>query len=830
MDLRVDEDTSAGTPRVAPVSRIFIAPNETTAIANTSIPHEVLGIRHFALPGDVTPKAPTPVEVPADQLSSFSYISVEVHYTLILFIIVSSVAINGLVFFLFCQRPSVRMPSNKFVLNMAIVHLLQTFIVLPFVFVSILFQEWIFGDVFCKIQGTLSICLTMANVFSILLIAVDRNCAVNSPLHYSMTITKKRTNALILSTWVIAITVSVPPLAGVSDLQYQKSWAMCTVTWYDSGLLTLAYSCVLCVLGFMLPFIRITWIYTSMFKAARRNSACTRIHNVKSESNDISPPPSAGLDGGNDVSVCLSRKSAWSKRSTSSQTSSLFGDKLKAVRTGIFVVVSFTACFLPFFAMTVVEPHAKTFNTPLQNLPAVAMLLLFSSSLVNPYLYVMRNKTTRKHIRKMFHSLTRKPSFFSPQGYHHSHQSPLQEPKCSEGTRVLESTPSLRSGGSEEHQRTWMRQSLCQNNSGEWNIVAVTTDQNASQSRRSSILVHHQCYVGEMEELFEQDSSYHHNKYMRARCGASARKSIYRRASLDSGKAPCEQFVKISGKRFKRTSTTEGLSGDCSKSFRIRGRYANKKKLSLESDPPCNINVSHEEWRRWLSESCHRCPGNNARHGSRSYASVLTHCAEVQRAVPHCATSAPRAQRFGSLPSDSHSCEAAGHACLPVLVRGRSLGMEENEMSVVNLAHAISRSGGLRKTQFTMGKRSPKQSSSETNTTTLESLTSTESQEPPTIASPRTLSPTSVTPFRYSHVQTQQQHRQQCWRQHGHSSLPTTATILSQQLHQSTEVPEDCHDRRDSGFEDTMLERSDLCWTIVSEHDSIKAIKFTEHV
>ncbi|KAH8042305.1 hypothetical protein HPB51_021389 [Rhipicephalus microplus] len=239
------------------------------------------------------------------------------------------------------------MPSNKFVLNMAIVHLLQTFIVLPFVFVSILFQEWIFGDVFCKIQGTLSICLTMANVFSILLIAVDRNCAVNSPLHYSMTITKKRTNALILSTWVIAITVSVPPLAGVSDLQYQKSWAMCTVTWYDSGLLTLAYSCVLCVLGFMLPFIRITWIYTSMFKAARRNSACTRIHNVKSESNDISPPPSAGLDGGNDVSVCLSRKSAWSKRSTSSQMSSLFGDKLKAVRTGIFVVVSFTACFLP---------------------------------------------------------------------------------------------------------------------------------------------------------------------------------------------------------------------------------------------------------------------------------------------------------------------------------------------------------------------------------------------------------------------------------------------------------------------------------------------------
>ncbi|KAL1441987.1 hypothetical protein MTO96_000985 [Rhipicephalus appendiculatus] len=741
MDLSIDGDTSAVSPRAGPVSSNFTAQNQTTAIANTSIPHEVPGIRHFALSGDVTPEAPTPLERPDDQLSSFSYISVEVHYTLLLFIMVSSVAINGLVFVLFYQRPSVRMPSNKFVLNMAIVHLLQTFIVLPFVFVSVLFQEWIFGDVFCKIHGTLSVCLTMANVFSILLIAVDRNCAVNSPLHYSMTITKKRTNGLILSTWVCALVISVPPLAGVSGLQYQKSWAMCTVTWYDTGILTLAYSCVLCVLGFLLPFIRITWIYTSMFQAARRNSACTRLHNIKGGSSEITPPSSAGLDGGNDVPVCLNRKSAWSKRTTSSQVSSLFGDKLKAVRTGIFVVVSFTACFLPFFAMTVVEPHAQAFKTHLHNLPAIAMLLLFSSSLVNPYLYVMRNKATRKHIRKMFHCLTRKPSFFSPQGYHHSHQSPLQEPKCSEGTRVLESTVSLHSGGSEEHQRTWMRQSLCRNKSGEWNIVAVTTDPNTTQSRRSSILVHRPRYVDEMEELFQQDSSYHHNKYMRARYGASARGSTYRRASLDSGKVPCERFTKISEKRFKRTTTTGGSSGDRSKSFRIRGRYANRNELSLDSDPSCNINVNHEEWRRYLSESFQPRHGSNAKQDARSYASVLTHGAEVHRAAPHSATSMARAQRFGSLPSDSHSCEAPGYTCPPVLVRGRSLGMDESDMSAVVPAHAISRSGGLRKTQFAMAKRSPKQSSSDTNTTTLESLTSTESQELPIIASPRTLSP-----------------------------------------------------------------------------------------
>ncbi|KAL1420817.1 hypothetical protein MTO96_023673 [Rhipicephalus appendiculatus] len=152
------------------------------------------------------------------------------------------------------------MTSNKFVLNMAIVYLLQTFILLPFVFVSIVFREWIFGDVWCKVHGTLSLCFTLANVFSILLIAVDRNCAVNSPLHYSMTITKKRTSGLIVSTWLFAIVIALPPLFGVSDIKYQESWAMCTVTWHDAGFLTMAYSCVLCVIGFLLPFVRITWI------------------------------------------------------------------------------------------------------------------------------------------------------------------------------------------------------------------------------------------------------------------------------------------------------------------------------------------------------------------------------------------------------------------------------------------------------------------------------------------------------------------------------------------------------------------------------------------
>ncbi|XP_049520808.1 uncharacterized protein LOC125944405 [Dermacentor silvarum] len=836
MELSMERDIPAVIPRAGPASNNFTAQNPAPAITN-SFPHESANTQHFSLSGQAFAAAPTSKESTEDQLS-FSYINAEVHYTLLLIIMVSSVAINGLVFVLFYQRPSIRMTSNKFVLNMAIVHLLQTFIVLPFVFVSVMFQEWIFGDIFCKIHGTVSMCLTMANVFSILLIAVDRNCAVNSPLHYSMTITKKRTSVLIVSTWVCALVVSVPPLVGVSGLQYQKRWAMCSVTWYDTGQLTLAYACVLSVLGFLLPFIRITWIYASMLQAARRNSACTRIRNVKSGSNEISPPSSAGPDGRSHLPVHLPRKSAWSKRTSShSQASSLFGDKLKAVRTGVFVVVSFTACFLPFFAMTLVETqHAHTLKTPLRNLPAIAMLLLFSSSLINPYLYVIRNKATRKHVRKMFACLKRKPSFFSPLGYHYSHQSPLRERKCSGGTRAPESTASLRSCESEEYQRSLMRHSLYRNKSGEWKIVAVTIDPNLTPSRRSSVVVHHPLCVDEMEEqpqqLFQQENSHLRNTHRPVHHRMAVRNSFYRRASLDNPEVPSERFSRNCQRYVKPTSTNATIrsTGDRSKSFRIRGRYANRNEPTAACDRSCNSSINHEEWCRYFIDSCQPHHGSSTRYESRSSASVLAGSAETNQVAPHSPTSMAHVQRCGSVPSEYNSYATTGHPCRPALKRGRSFAFEEREMSVVTPSQAISQFGGLRKSQFAMAKRSRKQSSSDTNTTTLESLTSTESQELSMLGSPRSLSPTSSMPHRYPPPHACQHHQQHRYRVHGYSSMPLQATILSQQQQQHIELSRECHDRRDSGFEDTMLERCDLCDTVVNESDSIKTMKLIEHL
>ncbi|KAH7960020.1 hypothetical protein HPB49_016227 [Dermacentor silvarum] len=740
MELNVGQERLALTQHVGAINANLTARNQAPAFPKFIALGQSSGILPFVPSGEAIAVASAPAaDMEDDQsLMSFSYISPEVHFTLLLVVMVSSVAINGLVFVLFYQRPSVRMTSNKFVLNMAIVYLLQTFILLPFVFVSIMFQEWIFGDVWCKIQGTLSLCLTLANVFSILLIAVDRNCAVNSPLHYSMTITKKRTSGLIVSTWLVAVVVAIPPLCGVSDIKYQRSWAMCTVTWQDTGFLTIAYSCVLCVVGFLLPFIRITWIYASMFKAARRNSACTRL-NFHAVGNEISQPSTVVPEAGNHASPYLHRKLAWSKRTSSlSQASSIFGDKWKAVRTGVLVVVSFTVCFLPFFSMTLVEPHARTRKTALHNLPAIAMLLLFCSSLINPYLYVIRNKAMRKHVHKMFTRLTRKPSFFSPRGYHHSHQSPLQERKCSEDMKVPGSAVSLHPEDSVDYQTPFVAHSLCQSKSGDWKVVTVATD-----SRRSS----------------------------------SQRRGFNRRASLDSSKfmsIRCPRMPERSSE-IKTVKSTTYTGGDRSMSFRMRGRFANREESIEAYDTSCNSSLCQEIWGdHFMDSSQYRRPGHTTYDSQNSLSDVVG-CGEMCDRLS-ALDSVVQVHSYEKAFSASDASSVAAYHRRPVLKRGRSFAFDEHEMSGAFSSQRISFSGGLRKSRFALARNSPRHSSTDTTTTTLESLTSTESQDGPIVASSAQYVPCYESPV----IMAQQYCQREQTARNGDTLTPLRSSVVHQ--------------------------------------------------
>ncbi|XP_076330235.1 uncharacterized protein LOC143235965 [Tachypleus tridentatus] len=96
------------------------------------------------------------------------------------------------------------------------------------------------------------------------------------------------------------------------------------------------------------------------------------------------------------------------RRSFSSSQLSLFGKECKAVRTVLLVVLSFIACWGPYFTVLFLNSYITQDTWMPAYFPLVVIFLSSSSCFIDPYIYVFRNETLQKHIKKLFHSHTPK--------------------------------------------------------------------------------------------------------------------------------------------------------------------------------------------------------------------------------------------------------------------------------------------------------------------------------------------------------------------------------------------------------------------------------------
>lgn len=72
------------------------------------------------------------------------------------------------------RRPYLLTPSNKFVFSLTLSNLLLSVLVLPFVAVSSLKREWVFGVVWCNFTALLYLLISTASMLTLGAIAIDR--------------------------------------------------------------------------------------------------------------------------------------------------------------------------------------------------------------------------------------------------------------------------------------------------------------------------------------------------------------------------------------------------------------------------------------------------------------------------------------------------------------------------------------------------------------------------------------------------------------------------------------------------------------------------------
>ncbi|CAG5119002.1 unnamed protein product, partial [Candidula unifasciata] len=155
--------------------------------------------------------------------------------------------------------------ANYFLVNLAIADLLVALMCIPMTTVYYMYNLWLLGTTICKATGYLQGVSIVANVFTIVLMSVDRYFAIRLPLKHRQVFTVSRVRRLILMAWVSAAVI-VMPVALVNQVVRQEFGlhsVHCTEIW-PSHVMRQIYDVAMLVCIYVLPGTAIVVLYTLM--------------------------------------------------------------------------------------------------------------------------------------------------------------------------------------------------------------------------------------------------------------------------------------------------------------------------------------------------------------------------------------------------------------------------------------------------------------------------------------------------------------------------------------------------------------------------------------
>ncbi|XP_018544064.2 trace amine-associated receptor 1-like [Lates calcarifer] len=229
-------------------------------------------------------------------------------------------------------------PTNYLILSLAVADLLVGVLVFP---LTIEFSETIclyHTDLFCKMQGSFGISLSISSILTLCCISIDRYYAVCQPLTYRTKINDNVVVTMILVTWGMSVIIGLFFITAEIDTEN------CGETCFFEIVIV---NIISMIFMFGLPMIIMLCIYLKIFLVAQRQ-ACS-IHNTTKSGAAISK---------------TERKAT----------------KTLAIVMGIYLV-----CWFPFFLCSSIYFFSH-FNPPL---PLVEFLnwLALSNSTFNPFIY-----------------------------------------------------------------------------------------------------------------------------------------------------------------------------------------------------------------------------------------------------------------------------------------------------------------------------------------------------------------------------------------------------------------------------------------------------------
>ncbi|XP_072163980.1 5-hydroxytryptamine receptor 1F-like [Diadema setosum] len=341
-------------------------------------------------------------------------------------IFVSALLGNTLVILLCLKKPREMKVSRRLILHLGILNLNMTLLVLPSVIVSAAAQDWILSNAWCMATGFFKNLFCVCIILNLVLISLDRYFSVVKPLHYHSSATVKYHGVFLGVIWCVSVLIALPPLIGWNKIMYHPSRYICTGDWSKTDS---SYTLFVFIGGFIAPFTLMTFVYWTIYRAARRLMKRKQGRRLSVEGTDSGV---GSVSGAGSVRVnSSSRQEQASENSTdtsgrkstsrSSRSSRIFRrrsskggfnvtDEWRVAKTGVIVMASFVICWLPYYIVLMVDSVYGFGTTVPLSMPyawweCFAMWMALSSSAINPYVYVLRSPPMRQQASKAARSV-----------------------------------------------------------------------------------------------------------------------------------------------------------------------------------------------------------------------------------------------------------------------------------------------------------------------------------------------------------------------------------------------------------------------------------------
>ncbi|EFA05686.1 alpha-1D adrenergic receptor [Tribolium castaneum] len=375
-----------------------------------------------------------------------------------------AITANAFLLLIFCRRRGLRTVPNRFVINLLITNLLSSLLLIPLLIVdqsqpaphpanatnesveisnlviienstnleiieSLLSTVTYFNStpalanqpILCyAAQGGTSFVCTLS-IFSILLIGINQYFGVIHSLRYHFYINKCRSTVFILTTWLVALVLSVLSSVTESD---SYLWRFCRNRPQNSRtvqILNTIYALSYCLAVILVPFIAICVIYVCIYTAAHKNSERMRkststnldccysneqrapLPKVRSAPNfmrfeEIANPKkvtrTSSERASNNFITSLKHK-------ISNASVFKYREETRAAKISVLVIFLVLFCYVPYGVTLVLNSGLVSVATsPMVNFHT--LLLLVVSNVISPFLFGYRNKRVKREIGKVF--------------------------------------------------------------------------------------------------------------------------------------------------------------------------------------------------------------------------------------------------------------------------------------------------------------------------------------------------------------------------------------------------------------------------------------------